>query len=136
MRIVVDTNVLVSAVFFGGVPGAILTAWKNGVVEIIATVEILAEYEAVLRRIAEKHGEIDPEPILRLILSKTTLVEGAEVHPSACEDPDDLKFLSAAIGGAAPIIVSGDKHLLDASGYRGVTVLQPAAFVSRLEGNG
>ena len=48
-----------------------------------------------------------------------------------CADPDDDKFLACALASGARIIVSGDKHLVDVSGYRGIEVLRPRAFVDR-----
>jgi predicted nucleic acid-binding protein len=46
-----------------------------------------------------------------------------------CEDPDDDKFLSCAIAGKSNIIISGDKHLLRVSGYKGIKVLRPRESV-------
>ncbi|RMG87357.1 MAG: putative toxin-antitoxin system toxin component, PIN family [Candidatus Dadabacteria bacterium] len=136
MRVVVDTNVVVSAAFFGGQPQGILDAWRDGRIEIAVSEAILAEYEAVLRRIAERYPPINPEPVLRLLFSKTRLVQPARVDPTVCADPHDLKFIEAALGGAAQIIVSGDRHLLAVTGIPGVTVLRPAEFVDRLRGAG
>ena len=48
-----------------------------------------------------------------------------------CEDPDDDKFPAASLAGNAPIIISGDKHLLRVSGWQDVEVLKPRAFVDR-----
>jgi predicted nucleic acid-binding protein len=48
-----------------------------------------------------------------------------------CADPDDDKCLACALASGAGIIVSGDKHLVDVSGYRGIEVLRPRAFVDR-----
>ncbi len=132
MRVVVDTNVVVSAVFFGGVPQAILDAWRDGRIEIAVSEEILTEYEAVLRRIAARYPSINPEPVLRLLASKTILVEPACVEPRVCADPHDLKFIEAALGGTAEFIVSGDRYLLAVTGIPGITVLRPAAFIDRL----
>ncbi|MDX9980814.1 MAG: putative toxin-antitoxin system toxin component, PIN family [Lentisphaeria bacterium] len=51
MRVVLDTNVFISAVFFGGVPGKILDMWREGGIELLLSAEILAEYEDVARRL-------------------------------------------------------------------------------------
>jgi len=72
-----------------------------------------------------------------LILSPEILDEyrrvGLELSlpEQVCEDPDDDKFLAAALVGSAPIIVSGDKHLLRVSGWQNVDVIKPRSFVDR-----
>lgn len=55
----------------------------------------------------------------------------AVLEGQVCADPDDDKFLACALASGARIIVSGDKHLVDVSGYRGIEVLRPRAFVDR-----
>lgn len=62
-------------------------------------------------------------------------MEPIPVPVSACDDPDDLKFLACALGGGASLVVSGDRALLRASGFQGVEVVTPRDFVRRhLEG--
>jgi predicted nucleic acid-binding protein len=58
-------------------------------------------------------------------------VEPASVPVSACDDPDDLKFLACALAGGARIVVTGDRALLRASGFRGLEVVTPREFVRR-----
>ncbi|MGB6867638.1 MAG: PIN domain-containing protein, partial [Candidatus Aminicenantaceae bacterium] len=53
-----------------------------------------------------------------------------------CADPDDDKFIECAIGGKAEVIISGDKHLLKASGYLGLEVMTPREFVDKFIGKG
>lgn len=50
---------------------------------------------------------------------------------AVCDDPDDDKFIECALAGNCKIIISGDKHLLKLSKYRGVAVLVPRDFVDR-----
>jgi len=130
MRVVVDTNVFVSGVFFGGVPGCVLELWKGGEAELLMTEEILAEYVDVLHRLAARYPSIDPKPIVELVARKGFFVQPAPLARQLCVDPDDDKFSAAAIGGQGKVIVSGDKHLLDLSGHKGVRVLKPADFAS------
>ena len=67
---------------------------------------------------------------MRIVL-ETHLVEPVPVPESACDDPDELKFLGCAVAGRASCIVSGDRALLRASGFRGIEVLTPRAFTKR-----
>ncbi len=64
MRIVLDTNVLVSAVFFGGLPGRILEAWRNGHLQLVMSADILQEYQRVGQVPAEKYSGVDLRPFL------------------------------------------------------------------------
>lgn len=66
MRIVLDTNVLVSAVFFGGVPGRILEAWRDGKLQLVLSVDILEEYQRVGQVLASKYSGVDLKPFLNL----------------------------------------------------------------------
>jgi len=131
MNVVVDTNVFVSAVFFGGVPGRILDYWKLGRMDLLMTEQILSEYVDVLRRLAGRYPKIDPDPIVSLVVRKGVFVQPIHLSEQVCVDLDDDKFIAAAIGGHATSIVSGDQHLVDVSGFRGVAVMRPAEFVAR-----
>jgi predicted nucleic acid-binding protein len=92
--VVLDTNVLVSGIFFGGVPGRV------------------ADIEALLGLLAV-HAELVAAPALPAPVSS---------------DADDDKFLVCALASGNALIVSGDKHLLDCSGWRGIRVLRPRRF--------
>lgn len=59
------------------------------------------------------------------------IVEPVVINDQVCADPDDDKFLRAALGGISKKIVSGDKHLHDVNGYAGIEILGPAEFVER-----
>jgi putative PIN family toxin of toxin-antitoxin system len=132
VRVVLDTNVFVSAVFFGGVPGQLLGLWRDGALDLLLTAEILAEYEDVVYRLRERYPSVDPGPIIRLVVHRGVFVQAVPLAERVCDDPDDDKFLSAAIAGASRVVVSGDGHLLDASGWQQIEVLTPALFMERL----
>ena len=100
-RIVVDTNILISAVFFKGKPDVILEAWRAGSLEIILSEEILHEYSEVLKRLSEKYPSIDTSGILSVFATGCRIVEPENIGKQICDDPDDDKFLAAAIGGEA-----------------------------------
>jgi putative PIN family toxin of toxin-antitoxin system len=131
LRIVVDTNVFISGVFFSGVPYKILDAWRRGKVELLLSPEIFEEYRETGVELAAEFPEIDLGPWIELIAVEATLVEAPPLPKQVCTDPDDDKFLACAVAGKARIVVTGDKALLRASGYRGVTVLTPREFVDR-----
>ena len=131
MKVVLDTNVLISGVFFSGLPARILAAWADGRFELVASVEVLAEYRRVAERLHKRFPSIDINPILDLVTRETRIVEPATVPLSVCDDPDDLKFLACALAGGARIVVTGDRALLRATGFQGLEVVTPREFVRR-----
>jgi putative PIN family toxin of toxin-antitoxin system len=128
MRIVLDTNVLMSGIFFSGLPARILAAWTEGRFELVSSLEILAEYRRVGERLNKKFTSIDINPVLDLVTRETRIVEPMPVPPSACDDPDDLKFLACALAGSADCIVTGDRALLRATPFHGIEVVTPREF--------
>ena len=123
MRIVLDANVLISGIFWGGVPGQLIHRWLAGQVEIIASVEIVTEYERVLHEVAAVRGRDDlARRWVNLISEHITLVDVRPVM-RICRDPDDNKYLDCAIQGSARLVVSGDKDLLSLEIVKGVPIV-------------
>ena len=129
MKLILDTNVFVSGVFFTGPPLRILEAWREGRVALLASPEILQEYAEVGERLRSRYPGVDLTPVLAMVVLKATIVHAPALRQAVCADPDDDKFVACAIAGRCRLIVSGDRHLLDVSGYRGIDVLRPRAFV-------
>lgn len=121
----------VSGVFFGGIPGRILSAWRDGTITLVVSPEILDEYEATGQRLAADFPGVDLDPLIALVAKEGTVVQARPLPEAICDDPDDDMFLACAIASGAEIIVSGDRALLRASGYGGVEVLSPRTFVDR-----
>lgn len=69
--------------------------------------------------------------MLDLVTREARIVEPMAVPMSACDDPDDLKFLACALAGRAVCVVSGDRALLRASGFQRIEVLAPREFMER-----
>jgi uncharacterized protein len=134
VKIVLDTNVLVSGVFFSGPPHQILQAWRGGKVQLVISVEILNEYGRVGEELGRQFPAVDLRPVLELIILNAEMVSQAVLAEPICGDPDDDKFFLCAISASCKIIVSGDKHLLVKSGYGGVQVLKPRDFVENFIG--
>ena len=123
MRIVLDTNVLISGIYFSGPPGRILAAWRSGKLQLAVSIEILEEYLNVAERLASRYSGVEYEGILGLIIQNAQLVQGADLPEPVSEDPDDDKFLACALASNTRIIVSGDSDLLKVSGYADIRVL-------------
>jgi len=132
VRIILDTNVVVSGVFFGGVPGRILNAWRAGRMGLVVSPSILDEYRRVGAILAGRHEGVDFEPFATLLAIHAEVIDAPEhIDPPVSNDPADDKFLACASVAGVTLIVSGDRHLLDANGWNGVEVLRPRAFVDR-----
>ena len=130
MKIVVDTNVLISGVFFGGYPRQILNEIVEMKVTACATTEIIDEYEEIVQEMIDrKQGHIN-----RHLL--TPLVHALEVvepitHVEMCRDPDDDKFLGCAKDAKALYSVSGDKDLLVLEKFEDIEIITAKAFWER-----
>jgi putative PIN family toxin of toxin-antitoxin system len=111
VKVVIDTNVFISGVFFSGPPYQILKAWQNRDLQIIVSLEILDEYYRVGEELSAQFPEADLNPILELVTTKAELIEAERLDETVCDDPDDDKFFACAIAGGADLIISGDKHL-------------------------
>lgn len=133
MRVVLDTNVLMSGIFFGGLPGRVLDAWSGGLLELVLSPEVLEEYQRVGAELADGYPARSEAlaPILRLVAMRGILVAAPPLSSPVCDDPDDDKFLAVAIASRARVVVSGDKHLLGMSGWMGIEVCTPRQFVER-----
>ena len=131
MKLILDSNVFVSGVFFSGPPFMILDAWRHSKVSLIISPEILDEYRRVGETLASQFPGTDLEPWIELLMLKTSLVDATPLEERVCDDPDDDNFLACAVASRTKLICSGDKHLLDVSGYRGITTMKPRAFVDK-----
>ncbi|MEA3285810.1 MAG: putative toxin-antitoxin system toxin component, PIN family [Candidatus Marinimicrobia bacterium] len=135
MRIVIDTNVVISGVLFGGNPRKVLDYWKMNSYELICSPEIIDEYEDVLYRMLNKVKNSNSELVeafLSLLVKSATLI-----HPhhntKLSRDPDDDVFVNCALSGRALYIVSGDRDLLDIEEVDGIDIITVREFIEILE---
>ncbi len=131
MRVVLDTNVLISGVFFAGPPYEILKAWSDGRFELVLSEEIIEEYQRVGEALGTRFPGVALWPILALVVAGARICLSPRLPEKVCVDPADDKFLACALAGGARVIVTGDKALLRTSGYGGVKVMTPRQFISR-----
>jgi putative PIN family toxin of toxin-antitoxin system len=136
MRVVVDTNVLVSALILPqGRVGPVLLRLRQGDYTILYNQSLLEELVDVLNRprIRHKYGltEEDIQTLLGLILLRGEAVM-PEQRITACRDPRDDKFLEVAVAGEADLIVSGDQDLLVLHPFGAIPILSPAEFLEIL----
>lgn len=136
MRAVLDTGVLVSALISRqGTTGAVLQALRDARFRAIYSIEILVEIIDVLGREpfrTKYHIEVDDITVLiNLVRLRGELVTpGRRIQ--ACRDPNDDKFLEAALAGKADCVVSGDADLLVLTPFEDIPIMRPAEFLARL----
>lgn len=128
MNVILDTNVLMSGMFFGGVPARLLAAWRQGAFQLIVSPSILDEYRRVATALHHTFPQLTIERTLDLIARHATLVQAPPLPHPVCTDPADDQFLAAALASRTRLIVSGDRQLLAASGYQRIRVLTPRRF--------
>jgi putative PIN family toxin of toxin-antitoxin system len=131
VRIVLDTNVFISGIFFSGPPHRILRGWREGRIQLVLTPEILEEYRRVAEVLHEKSPGVDITKLLELVVVEAEMCQVEALPEAVSADPDDDKFIACALSSGSKLIVSGDKHLLDVNGYRGIEILKPRLFVDK-----
>jgi len=131
-HIVLDTNVLISASFFGGLPREILGLIVAGAIDCSLSLPILDELKDVLQR--PKFG-LSAQQAMALVEELSTLcrvVAPSRRVRSICADPDDDRILECALEARADAIVSGDAHLLELGMYEGISILCPSEFLQTI----
>lgn len=126
-RIVLDTNVYISAYGFGGKPALVL-------VSAIERECLLVVSPAILAEVADKLYTVlgfDDERVADVVRQVARIAEVVRpVHPvDVVRDEADNRILECAVEGAADVIVSGDHHLLDLGSYRGIPVVRVAEYL-------
>ncbi len=133
MRIVCDTNVLVSGILFGGTCRRIIRLVSEGRVEGFTSGALLSELEGVLLRRRFGLSQSQVEAILGLVRETFLLACPSERIEAVPGDPDDDRVLEAAVAADATHIVTGDRHLLDLGQFRATRIVTPADFLDGLE---
>jgi putative PIN family toxin of toxin-antitoxin system len=135
VKVVLDTNVVLSALVFGGVPQAVLSACLDGTFQMMATPEVLAEYRRAIEAYWTVHPETRDDESLRRIAAGCLAVPEVQKVRGVCRDPDDDKFLACALSAGALVVVSGDKALLATDGFEGLRVMTVRAFKNEFLGS-
>ncbi len=133
IRAVIDTNVIVSAILFGGIPGKLISLWKSGHIKPLATKTMIDEYIKVLAYPKFKLSENEINYICyNEILPYFEVVASKPGRAIIQEDPSDDKFIHCAESGKASVIISGDQHLLNLKSYGKIKILTPSQFLKEL----
>tara|TARA_Y100000310_G_C20370794_1_gene663396 strand:- start:145 stop:546 length:402 start_codon:yes stop_codon:yes gene_type:complete len=130
MRIILDTNVFISGIFWeGNFCAQIIEKWKNKEFELVSSVEILDELVKTLKDFKIEMPEEMIEDWRNLIIENSIIVEPTIKLDVVKDDPDDNKFLEAGVVGNVDLIISQDKHLLKLKEYEGIKIISPEDFL-------
>ena len=138
MRIVLDANVLVSALISRkGAPARLLEYWQEERFDVVISPAILREVQRVLHypKLQQRYQlpEEGIQRLLRLLRRQAIGVEPSEELTVIQHDPTDNRYLECAVAGEADIIVSGDHHLVELGEHQGVQILTPAGSLALLK---
>ena len=129
MRIVIDTNVFISAIFFGGMPLKVLQTVISKENEACISPSIWDEYNDVIDRMTKKYpSRLKTQLINELFKTLRLIIPKTEI--SICRDPDDDKFIECAIEADCIYIVSGDNDLLSLGEVEGIRICTPSDFLT------
>ena len=130
MKIVIDTNIVISGIFFGGYSREILKAVTKEKFEAYATNEIIIEYyKTVNDMIERKQGNLDISALQKF--SRNIRIVYPSSNINICRDPDDDKFIECAVDAKALYIISGDKDLLTIKNYDEVEIITAKDFCEK-----
>ena len=134
--VIIDTNVVLSALLFGGKPGKIIQFWKTGQIQPLVSKEITEEYLRVLACPKFSLSENEITFLLNhelLPYFKIVEVKSGTGKKTVKDDPPDDMFIRCSESGMCKIIISGDRHLLDLKSHGKIRILSPSQFLAELK---
>jgi len=133
-RVVLDTNVLVSALLFKGAISELVELWKKGKIVPIISKETFEELRTVLEYPKFSLSKHELESIIKNeILPYFKVTETTKDVKGVCRDPEDDKFISCALSASVKYIVTGDKDLSDLKGYKSIKIMTAQHFLKILD---
>ncbi len=133
MKIIADTNVLVSGTFWKGDSDKIIDLIDKGEIELVISEELIEEYNDVINR-DEVMDKIEKKNLIlnesaQRIIKHATIIKPKQKLDIIKEDPDDNIILECAIEGNVDYIISKDKHLLKLKEFREIKIIKPEEFL-------
>jgi len=136
MRAVIDTNVLLSALLWGGTPHALLEHVRNGTVTLISSPALLAELARVIDRpkfdVILLRSNTSRAQTLAEVRQLAEVIDPPPLAQPVCRDPDDDAVLALALAAQADIVISGDDDLLCLNPFEGIPILTPAQALQKV----
>ncbi|MDO8609312.1 MAG: putative toxin-antitoxin system toxin component, PIN family [bacterium] len=135
MKVVIDTNVIISSLLSSsGPPAKIISLWEQQKIEVVASTEIIREYEEVLIRLHSAYDKITKNEINKFIkgVRQFSIITKPQKHFNVVlKDKDDNVFIDCAVSESVQFIISGDKHLLSIGEFQHILILTPTKFLQK-----
>jgi putative PIN family toxin of toxin-antitoxin system len=130
-KVVLDNNVLISAIVFGGKPREILNRIIKGQIQFAISKDILNEMEGVLSGRKFQYPEQVIQVIRKAVEELGEFVIPKKKVKKIVKDPDDNKILECALAAEADLIISGDIHLLELKQYKNIQIVSPSEYLKK-----
>ncbi|OIP98184.1 putative toxin-antitoxin system toxin component, PIN family [bacterium CG2_30_40_12] len=129
IKAVLDTNVYISAIIFGGNPRAIIELCINNMVDTYTSSLILLE---IAQKLQSKFlwNRTDVALAIKTISKTSKVIVPQQKFNVVNEDPTDNKIIECAVAASASFIVTGDRHLLSLEKFKGIKIVSPKDFLS------
>jgi len=128
MKVVKDTNVLISGIFWKGQPNKVLNLWKEGKITPVISADMVSEFTRVMNDFKIQLPQSMIRQCTNLILRNSIMIEPKERISVVKDDSADNMFIEASVAGDAEYIISQDKHLLKLKSYKRVKIVNPEEF--------
>ena len=136
MRVVADTNIVVSGLLWRGNPRRVLDSARDGIVDLFTSQDLLEELEDVLTRqtfVARLlEANVSTHELVSGYRALASVIEAKAIEPVVIADPDDDAVLSCAVAAQCEIITSGDGHLLALKTHQGIRILTATELLAEL----
>jgi putative PIN family toxin of toxin-antitoxin system len=136
MRVVADTNILVSGLLWRGNPRRVLDVARDGILELFTSPALLEELEDVLGRetfaARLKEANVSARELVVGYRALASVIDAKKIEPVIIADPDDDAVLACAITGQCEVITSGDQHLLGLKAHQGIRILTATELLREL----
>ncbi len=128
MKVVLDTNIFISGIFWKGSSNRVISSWKEGKFTLVTSLEAVSEIIKVLKDFKIKLSDDMIKEWIDLIIRNSIIVEPIEKITIVKDDPKDNIFIETAVAGNVNYIVSQDNHLLKLKEFRGIKMITPEEF--------
>jgi putative PIN family toxin of toxin-antitoxin system len=136
VRLVFDTNIIISALLWHGAPRHLLHFAHSSAVQLYTSLPLLLELDEVLRRdkfLARlQEAQVTADDLLLGFAALATTVEPLAITPVVLSDPDDDNVLACALAAQADVVVSGDRHLLQMGAYSAIPILPADVLIDQM----
>ena len=133
MKVVIDTNVFVSGIFWKGISNRIIIAWRARKFDLVNSLMNVEELIKILKFFKIDMSDEHIKEWVTLIVENSIIVDVVGKIKIVKDDPTDDKFIETALNGNADFIISQDRHLLDIKEFEGIKMVTPKEFLRILK---